>query len=51
MAWKTVVFHAIAYLHPATRITSSPGSAGWCLGWGSASWIRNSWWGRASGSL
>jgi len=34
-----------------TLITSSPGSAGWCLGWGSASWIRKLWRGRASGSL
>jgi len=28
-----------------------PGSAGWCLEWGSASWTRKSWRGRASGSL
>jgi len=34
-----------------TLITSSPGSARWRLGWGSASWTRKSWRGRASGSL
>jgi len=32
-------------------IISLPGSAGWCLGWGSASWTWKSWRGRASGSL
>jgi len=32
-------------------ITLSPGSAGWCLEWGSASWTRELWRGRASGRL
>jgi len=51
-AKRATQYFGFNYEHLLTlALISLPGSAGWCLGWDSASWTRKSWRGRASGSL